>query len=165
MLCVFIECPDIQRQPVKAFAFRLCLAKSEQRRPDTVPTVFFVHTEFLDVIETPGTHIGGFRPVNILYNGKAADFAAKAGDDHIVLRRIKQSVDALLQLFAKSGTEDIRASFCVQLTYRAAQLVNARQLIGFGITYRQIHTVSPFQKMIRAISIVTIFSIAPPDIT
>ena len=43
VLCVFIECPDIQRQAVKAFLFRLCLAKSEQCRPDTVPTIFFVY--------------------------------------------------------------------------------------------------------------------------
>ena len=47
-LCVFIECPDIQRQAVKPFLFRLCLAKSEQRRPDTMPTIFFVYAEFFN---------------------------------------------------------------------------------------------------------------------
>ena len=108
MPCVFIECPDIQRQAVKPFMFRLCLAKSEQRRPDTVPTIFFVHAEFFNVIETLGAHIGRFWTVNILYDGKAADFAVKAGNDHIILWSVKQGIDVLPQFFAKAGAEDIR---------------------------------------------------------
>ena len=67
-LCVFIECPDIQRQAVKPFLFRLCLAKSEQRRPDTVPAIFFVYSEFFNVIETLGAYISRFQTINILYD-------------------------------------------------------------------------------------------------